>query len=73
MLELLEVKLMDGIVRLKTEFEQIADINLEITNLCIEKNMLASEYNEQVSEINRKLDALRQQRTQLSLQMEGKL
>lgn len=64
---------MSDLVKLKTELEQIMDINLEITNLCIEKNMLASEYNERVIEINRKLDALRQQRTQLSLQREGKL
>lgn len=64
---------MGDLIRLKTESEQIADINLEIANLCTAKNVLASEYNERVSEINRRLDALRQQRTQLSLQREGKL
>jgi len=62
---------MDDLVRMKTGFELITDINQEITRLCVEKNILTSEYNSKLMEIDERLDMLRSTRAEISLEMTG--
>ena len=62
---------MDDLVRMKTGFELITDINQEISRLCVEKNILTSEYNAKLMEIDERLDMLRSTRAEISLEMTG--
>ena len=67
----IKVKPMDDLVRMKTGFELITDINQEIARLCVEKNVLTSEYNAKLTEIDERLDMLRSTKAEISQEMAG--
>ncbi len=50
----------DSLVRMKTGFELLSDINGEIAELCHEKSYLTTEYNIKIRQIDERLEMLRQ-------------
>ena len=62
---------MEDLVRMKTGFELITDINQEIAQLCTEKNIMTAEYNSRIQNIDDRLAMLRQTKEQLSREMAG--
>ena len=60
---------MEDLVRMKTGFKLITDINKEIAQLCTEKNIMTAEYNSRIQNIDDRLAMLRQTKEQLSREM----
>ena len=60
---------MDDLVRLKTGFEIITDINQEIATLCAQRDYLACEYRSKIEDIEDRLRMLRHTKNQLTREM----